>query len=182
MKWRNTVNNYGWVAIFFHWLVALGFIALFVLGLWMTGLDYYHEWYYRAPYLHKAIGMLLLFVMFPRWLWRLLNPLPSAVDSTVIKQRLALWVHRAFYLLLALLLMSGYFIATADGQGITIWSFVDVPAVISHLPRQADIAGWVHEWLAYLIMAMMFLHMMAAMKHHFIDKNDSLKRMLGRAR
>jgi cytochrome b561 len=67
---RNTPRGYGMVAILLHWLVALVVIGLFALGVWMTGLTYYDDWYKRGPDLHKSIGILLFLVMLARVIWR----------------------------------------------------------------------------------------------------------------
>ncbi len=73
MQWLNSSNRYGVVSVVIHWLVALAVFALFGLGLWMTGLTYYSEWYRTAPALHKSIGIVLFAVMLLRVLWRFLT-------------------------------------------------------------------------------------------------------------
>ena len=74
---RNTAQGYGLVAILLHWLVALSVIGLFSLGVWMTGLTYYDEWYKRGPDIHKSIGILLFLTMLVRVIWRTLNIKPD---------------------------------------------------------------------------------------------------------
>jgi cytochrome b561 len=73
---------------------------------------------------------------------------------------------------------SGYLISTADGRAIAVFDWFSVPALISDLPAQEDIAGLIHRWLAYLMMGLVLLHAAAALKHHFINKDNTLRKML----
>jgi cytochrome b561 len=177
MMWRNTQDGYGLVSITLHWLVALAVTGLFVLGLWMVELGYYHRWYQRAPDIHKSVGVLLFGVMLARFAWRNSNPRPEALGSAM-QRKLAAWVHRMLYALLYLLMLSGYLISTADGRGIPVFGLFSVPASISGLQNQADIAGKLHEWLAFALIALTTLHALAALKHQLVDRDQTLKRML----
>jgi cytochrome b561 len=83
------------------------------------------------------------------------------------------------YALIYMLMLSGYLISTADGRSIMVFDLFAVPASISGLPNQADIAGKVHEWLAFALIALAGLHTLAALKHHLVDRDRTLRRMLG---
>ncbi len=174
--WRNTPNNYGWISIGLHWLVAISVIGLFALGLWMVELTYYDPWYRRAPDLHKGVGVLLFFVMLARLAWHLGNPLPR-LSGAPWERLSARWVHGLLYLLLYALMVSGYLISTADGRAIDVFGFFNIPATLTG-KNQEDIAGVVHAVLAYGVIALATLHALAALKHHFIDRDNTLKRML----
>ena len=91
-------------------------------------------------------------------------------------------MHRLMYALMYLLLLSGYLISTADGRGINVFGLFTVPASISGLQNQADIAGELHQWLAYVLIGLTSLHVLAALKHHFVDRDQTLKRMLSSRR
>ena len=161
-------------------MVALAVIGLFALGFWMTGLTYYDDWYRRGPDLHKSIGILLFLVMVARVIWRLVNPTPEHEPSvSLLARRIAHGVHMLLYVLLFALMISGYLISTADGSSIDVFSLFSVPATISGIEGQEDIAGEVHFVLAVALIAIAALHMLAALKHHFIDGDTTLKRMLG---
>jgi cytochrome b561 len=178
MTWRNTRHHYGWISILLHWLVAVAVIGLFGLGIWMVDLGYYDPWYQRAPDIHKSIGILLFAVMLARLAWRRGNPRPQPLGKPW-EQKSAELVHGLLYLLLLALMLSGYLISTADGRAIEVFGLFSVPATLSGLERQEDIAGAVHEYLAYTLMGLTALHALAALKHHFIDRDPTLKRMLG---
>lgn len=93
----------------------------------------------------------------------------------------AVGAHIALYALLFAILISGYLISTADGKPISVFGLFDVPATLADAGSQADTAGVVHLWLAWSVVILSVLHGLAALKHHFIDKDDTLKRMLGRS-
>ncbi|MFC6633015.1 cytochrome b [Microbulbifer taiwanensis] len=180
MSARNSDNQYGWVAIVLHWLMAPAIIGLFALGWWMRQLSYYDPWYRQGPELHKSVGILLLGLLLFRLLWKLINPSPAAEPKTPRWQSLAArMAHGAIYLLLLAIMCSGYLISTADGRAIEVFGWFSLAATIQGIPNQEDIAGQVHEVLAWCLMALVVLHALAALKHHFIDRDATLRKILG---
>ncbi|MDH1263011.1 cytochrome b [Pseudomonas sp. GD03944] len=181
MQLRNSSDRYGLVSILLHWLVALAVFGLFGLGYWMVGLDYYSGWYKTGPDLHKSIGIVLFVVMLARLLWRWISPAPQALSSHGRMTRLgAKFGHLFLYLGLFVLMISGYLISTADGRGIPVFGLFDVPATLTSIPDQEDLAGLVHEYLAWALVIFAGIHGLAALKHHFIDRDRTLTRMFGR--
>ena len=181
MQWRNTSVRYGLVSVVLHWLVALVVFGLFTLGFWMVGLSYYDPWRQSAPDLHKSIGILLFAVMLLRVLWRLCSPAPAALASHGRLTRLASKLgHGVLYLGLFGVMISGYLISTADGRGIEVFGLFSVPATLTCIAQQEDIAGAIHEYLAWGLVIFAGLHGLAALKHHFIDRDSTLLRMFGR--
>lgn len=174
---KNTVRGYGWIAITLHWITALAISAMFGLGLYMVELTYYDAWYKGSLDLHKSAGILIALLWIVRVCWRLLNPTPKALSDKRLENTAAHVAHIGLYSLMALLFVSGYLISTADGQAITVFDLFDVPATLTG-NEQADIAGEIHEWLAWSLIALATLHGLAALKHHFIDKDETLKRMI----
>ena len=181
MQWRNSSNQYGLVSIAIHWLVAVAVFAMFGLGLWMTDLPYYNSWAKTAPALHKSIGVTVFALMFLRVLWRWLTPTPAALSSHSPGVRLLSRLgHGLLYLGIFTVLLSGYLISTADGRGVSVFGLFEIPAMLSGLPNQAEIAGAIHLYGAWGLIVLAVLHGLAALKHHVIDGDDTLKRMLGR--
>lgn len=175
--WRNTNDGWGVISILLHWILAIIIIGLFVLGWWMTGLGYYDPWYNLGPWWHRSLGMLVLFATLLRLVWRLINATPRALGHPL--ERLASHLgHIALYALMLVVLVSGYLISTADGKGIVIFDWFTVPAVISGLPNQASVAGEVHWYAALVLMVLAAGHAAAALKHHIVDRNPVLKRMI----
>ncbi|WP_322979411.1 cytochrome b [Pseudomonas sp. C11] len=181
MQWRNSPARYGLVSISLHWLVALAVFGLFALGYWMVGLSYYDPWRQEAPDLHKSIGLLLFGLMLLRVLWRLLNPSPAALASHGAMTRLASKLgHGLLYLGLFGVMITGYLISTADGRGIEVFGLFTVPATFTGIPDQEDVAGDIHRILAWGLVIFAGVHGLAALKHHFIDRDSTLLRMFGR--
>lgn len=178
---NNTQTHYGYISMFLHWLSALTIIGLFALGYYMVDLTYYHEWYKTAPELHKSIGALLFILMIIRLLWRKkqLTPSPLASHSNV-ERKAGKLIHSVLYVLIFIIMITGYLISTADGRGIDVFKLFTIPSLGSFIENQEDIAGLVHQWLAYLLITLSLLHALAALKHHFIDKDNTLNRMIGR--
>ncbi|MES9939378.1 MAG: cytochrome b [Candidatus Thiodiazotropha sp. 6PLUC2] len=180
MRMLNDKAQYGAVAIAMHWLVALTVYALFGLGLWMRSLDYYDSWYQLGPWWHKGIGVMLFLALLFRVLWRFANSRPDHLPTHKPYERVsALWVHLLLYLILFVLMVSGYLISTADGKPLEVFDWFVIPATISGLEHQEDIAGKVHLYLAWSVVVLSLLHALAAFKHHFFDHDQTLLRMLG---
>lgn len=181
MQWRNSNQGYGFVAIALHWLVAITIVGMFILGLWMTGLEYYDPWYHRAPDLHKSIGVVLFAVMVLRLGWRLIDQHPDPLPTHSRFERVAArLVHGLLYLLPFTVMISGYLISTADGRPIEVFGVVSIPASITSIANQEDVAGAIHLVLAITLITLALLHAAAALKHHFVDHDNTLRRMLGR--
>ena len=179
--WRNTRHSWGIVSILLHWLSALTIVGLFALGWWMTDLGYLDPWYNLAPWWHRSIGILLFFATLLRLIWRFMNPTPAAHGSRF--ERLAARVgHTLLYVLLLVVMLSGYLISTARGRGISVFDWFEVPALISRLPNQESIAGDIHWYAAVTLMVLAAGHLLAALKHHVLDRQDTLTRMLNPAR
>jgi cytochrome b561 len=175
---RNTSESYGWVSIILHWLMTVAIFAMFGLGLWMVELNYYDSWYHDAPYIHKSVGMLLLFTLVFRSGWRVINIRPRLLGAAWEKF-IALIVHRTHYLLLFAITITGYLIPTAEGAGIDVFGWFKVPASFLFTREQADLIGSIHLYVARAIVGLAAVHAGAALKHHFIDRDQTLLRMFG---
>jgi len=174
---RNTTTSYGWVAITIHWVMAAVIFAMFGLGLWMRTLGYYDSWYHDAPELHKSIGILLLLLLVFRFIWRIINTRPELMGEAWEKV-ISLMVHRMHYLLLFAVMLTGYLIPTAEGVGIDVFGWFTVPALFSFNKEITDLIGMMHFYLAWAVMVLAGIHAAAALKHHFIDKDTTLLRIL----
>ena len=176
-QFKNSEEGYGWVSITFHWLMALAIFGLFGLGLYMVELTYYDTWYRGSLDLHKSAGILLVFAWGGRLAWRLLNTSPQELGGKAWEHKVAHLVHILLYLLMLALFVSGYLISTADGRAIEVFGWFEIPASLM-MDNQEDIAGVIHWGLAWSLMGLVALHAAAAVKHHVIDKDRTLVRML----
>jgi len=177
---RNTEHHYGWFAISAHWLAAIMIIGLFGLGFWMVDLSYYDPWYKTGPDLHRSIGIILFTLMALRLVWKFIQVQPKPLDHyTKFERIVGHWVHRILYILAFGIMFSGYLISTADGRGIDVFELFQVPSLGELFADQEDLSGLIHKYAAYTLAGAVVLHLLGALKHHFIDKDITLKRMLG---
>ncbi|MDQ6970286.1 MAG: cytochrome b [Mariprofundus sp.] len=175
---RNTPTSYGLLSMLLHWSMAIVVFGMFGLGLWMVELNYYDRWYHDAPYIHKGMGMLLLMLLLCRISWRLMNVRPDLMGEAW-ERVIALAVHRLHYVLLFGLTITGYLIPTAEGVGIDVFGWFTVPALFTFSKAAADLFGLLHLYLAWAVMVLAAAHSAAALKHHFVDEDTTLLRMLG---
>jgi len=179
MQLSNTSVGYGLLSIVVHWVAALAVFGMFALGFWMVDLTYYSEWYQRAPDIHRSVGVLLFCLMVFRLLWRLFATVPDPLVGhkrwEVLSARLA---HGLLYVLVFVAMVSGYLISTADGSSVSVFGWFEVPSVTGQIKRLEDTAGLVHYWSTWALIALALIHSAGALKHHFIDRDKTLRRML----
>ena len=175
----NTAERYGWITIVIHWIMAIALIAMYFLGDYMVDLEYYDKWYHRAPEIHKEIGVVLGIAMILRLLWNSIQSKPMPLDLT--KPRInfmAKLAHYALYALVFFLVISGYLISTAKGQGIDVFGWFELPALLPDNEGRGDLAGDIHEVIGTVFMLIVLLHAGASLVHHFVFKDRTLKRIL----
>lgn len=159
--------------------MALLVLLLFGLGLYMVELSYYDTWYQDSLALHKSIGMLLLPLWLLRISWRLSNPSPQTHnDQARLLQITAHSVHIALYLTILGLIITGYLISTAGGRTLEVFDLLAIPALSWQPDQQEEMAGQFHEYIAWGLISLTVIHSLAALKHHFIDKDQTLINIL----
>ncbi len=177
-EFHNTASSYGIVSRLIHWISAITVIALFSLGLWMVSLDYYHDWYRTAPDIHRSVGVLLMGLTLLRLVWYGISSRPRPLSLNPVARCLAVAVHHLMVLLLFMMFFSGYLITTAQGDVLYVFDWFTLPAVITGIDNLEDIAGIIHKWSAFILIGLAGLHALTAFKHHFINKDKTLRRML----
>ncbi len=180
---HNTQDRYGWVAIAFHWA-----IALLVIGQWLLG-EAMSEWVsdrnlrFALFQWHKSFGLLILLLAGARILWRLWEPVPRPpVDQPLWQVRLARVVHWALYALILLMPLSGWLrVSTAERQlPIMFFDLFEVPKLMGPNKSLSAIFEEAHEVMASLILVLVLMHVAGALYHHFVRRDGVLRRMLGR--
>jgi len=178
MRWKNTQERYGYAAMLFHWLVGVLLVGMIVLGLYMTSLQYgdYRDDFYA---LHKSTGIIVFILVFARVLWRSISVIPDFPDKIRrIEIRRAQLTQKLLYIAMFVLPISGYINISAGNFELNIFGLFDVPRVVSENGFVEVLSLAVHMGGTYVLVALILLHIFAALKHHFLLKNNLLRRML----
>lgn len=177
MRLKNTEDHFGIIAILFHWIMAALLIGLVILGLYMTSLPLSASVLKLYGY-HKEFGMLVLFLVMLRIVWRLGNTLPSLASLNTFERIAAKTVHWAFYLFMFALPLTGWLITSSVNMPVSFFGLFLIPTLGQFDEKQKVLFENIHEWLAYGLIVIFSLHVAAALKHHFINKDDILRRMI----
>lgn len=178
MQIRNTKERWGLVAQSFHWLVFILFVTQFVSANIMDDMQPSPEkWELYA--LHKSIGVLVLFVVFLRFSWRMSSLSPARpLRMSKSQAVLAGSVHILLYVAMFAMPVSGYIMSMAGGHGISFFGLFDLPNLVGESKELGKIAHEVHEIGGTAIYVLVALHIAGALWHHFVEKDTVLKRML----
>lgn len=127
---------------------------------------------------HKWLGITIFMLVALRLAWRLWSPPPTLPASMPIwEQRAAIAAHRLLYLLLFAIPLSGWLMSSAKGFQ-TVWlGLVPIPDLLAKNPPLGETLEEVHETLNWLLLALVSVHTVAALKHHYRDRDDVLARM-----
>ncbi len=181
MSMANTSDEYGSVAKTFHWGIACLVIIMLISGNFMDDID--------APALrafvylmHKATGVLIFFLMALRLLWALYNRKPALPENmNRIEKLLARAMQNVLYITLFIMPLSGWLFTSVKGYPISFYGLFNFPLApvlgktyIGHFWRD------IHTLLGWTLIILISLHALAALKHHFYDKDTVLKSMLPR--
>ena len=170
-------EHYNGAAIALHWLTALLIVANLLLGLAMVPLPISPrklEWYLW----HKAIGITIFTLTSLRLLWRAMRPHPAPVPMPPWQRRAAAASHALLYALLLAIPISGWLYSSATGVQVSYLGLFPLPNLVAKDKALGDALQAVHVGLNLLLAAVVVLHVAAAVKHHVVDRDDALARML----
>ncbi len=176
--------RYDPIAVTLHWLIALLIIGMLALGFLME--DFPGSIRPLAYTLHKSTGITILALSLFRLVWRLLNPPPALPAAMPRHLKLAAKAtHWLFYVLILAMPLSGWLMVSASQKYPTVFfwigevPFIPMPTGIDG-KATAHMFGDYHLWFAYSTLLLLALHLGAALKHHFVDRDTVLTRMLPR--
>jgi len=178
MNLRNTTTGYGLVARALHWWMALIVIGLIGLGLYMTAQpDGDAKW--QLYDLHKSFGSLVLLLVLFRLYWRHISPPPPLPDTMQPSDRLAAHAgHIVLYAAMLGLPITGYLDASLGGYHLSFFGLFDVPMLFAKDEALFEYVVAMHRWIGYTLAALVGIHAGAALKHHLVDRDRVLMRML----
>ena len=178
MSAKNTTNSFGFVAKGFHWTISFLIIAMLVFGFFLDDFpNTSQEFAYNA---HKTIGIIILALVILRLGWRWMNIQPGySAKYPLFLRFLAHAAHYVIYLAIIAMPISGWVMSTASGKipHFLGWFYFPMPG-ISLNESLAGQAFQVHNILAIVLIVLVSLHVLAALFHQFVLKDNVLKRML----
>lgn len=195
---KQTPTSYTKTAIVLHWLIAIFIALMFVLGWYMAELpkeapkqmayDLFDLGIYtwqvaeevspRTFYfnLHKSLGLTVLALIVFRILWRITHTPPAALSSyKAIEKKVATATHHSLYLLMLAVPVTGLTMAINSKYGVK-WFGIDVIAGLDNKPVR-DFFECTHEFVGIVLLVLIGIHLLGALKHKFIDKDDTMSRM-----
>lgn len=169
--------RYSTPAIVLHWLVALLIFVAFPLGVYMHELPLSPGKLKLYSY-HKWIGITLLMLVALRVTWRLTHtPPPLPVDMAVWQRRASQAVHGLLYLLMIAIPLSGWLMSSAKGFQTVWFGVLPLPDLVEKNRELGDFLAGVHQALNFTLLALVIMHVGAALQHHFIERRPFLQRM-----
>ena len=181
-----TSSRYHGVSIALHWVLALALAAMFGVGLYMADLPFsplrlkLYNW-------HKWAGVVILALSLIRLLWRLTHrppALPRRIEAAMPAWQMRAYhaTHGLLYALFFIVPLVGWAYSSAAGFSIVLFGVLPLPDFVSPDKALAALIKPWHEWSAFALAALVVLHVLAALKHHWVDRDGLLQRMLpGRA-
>ena len=169
---------YSGFAILLHWLVALLILGSFVVGTYMVDLDLsplklkVYSW-------HKWIGVTVFLLVAVRLAWRVGLRAPAPPMAMPAWQRRAAAIsHVLLYLLMVVIPVSGWVMSSAGGFPVVYFGVLQLPDLVAKNKELFELMKSVHYILNKTLLAVVLLHVAAALKHHYVDRDDVLARML----
>jgi len=173
-------GKYSATAIALHWLMAAAIASLFAVGLYMHDLPL-SPWKLRIYSWHKWAGVTIFTLAFVRFAWRMAHrppQLPSHMGRA--EQLVAHGGHGLLYLLMFAIPLSGWLMSSAKGFQTVLFGVLPIPDLLAKNKELGELLQTVHWGLNMLLAAVVVGHIAAALKHHLINRDDVLTRMLPR--
>ena len=175
---KNTAERFGFVAQGFHWVIGLLIIGMLALGFYMADLEPGPEML-KLYGLHKSFGALVLMLVILRIIWRLMNVTPSPLAGHARWEVvLAKSVQGILYLAMLSMPLSGWLLSSSAGYPVSFFGLFDLPALVGKSKPLHDLAEEIHEITAFVLIGALTLHIAGALKHHIIDRDETIARML----
>ncbi len=173
---KNTSQQWGWLSKTLHWLTAL---LIFI----QVPLGFYAESLRLSPFKmdvfvwHKSLGMLVFLLLILRLLWRIKGTIPKTLGASRIQQRLAQLAHTLLYGLMVLLPISGWITSSAANIPVKLFWLIPLPALVGPDEALKSLAAEIHEISVFALLVILVLHIGAALHHHLLLRDNTLKRM-----
>lgn len=176
----NTSERYGTVAVTFHWLVAILVVGLLAVGLYMVSLPDagFDKTKIVLIVYHKEFGILVLMLVLGRLVWRIRSPMPRLAPAPDWQKVSARFVHLCLYALMFALPVTGWLMSSAAAMPVSFFGFGFLPDMLPRDDYLFHAFISIHKWLAYGLIALVAVHIGAALWHHVVTRDDTLRRIL----
>ena len=169
---------YTRTAQFLHWIMAIIFIAAWLIGFYSGNfLSYEIDGSFKGSVitLHKNIATVIIFLFVVRIFWRYTHPAPQLPDSmSPLMQKMAHLGHLALYFMLIALPITGCFYSWSAGHPAPVLYLFEIPRLVDKNPDILAVIKPLHIYLSWAVGLLLVGHIAAALKHHFIDKDHVL--------
>jgi cytochrome b561 len=173
------MKKYTKTAMFFHWLIALMIIATFCFGLIMADMPGITPTKLRFYSWHKWAGITIFGLTCLRLLWRLTHTPPEYPSfMPEWQKKAASGLHIFLYILVFCIPVSGYLYSLSAGVPVVYLGIFPMPVIMEPNPELKPLLREVHYYLNMTLLACFSLHVLAALKHQFVDRDGMMKRML----
>ena len=176
MDTKNTTEEWSWLSKLFHWLTALLVFIQIPLG-------FYAESLRLSPLKidvfvwHKSLGMLVFLLVIVRLLWRIKSTIPIALATSRLQKILASAAHGILYGLMLALPLSGWVTSSASNFPVKLFWLIPLPSIVGPDDALKSIAAEVHEICVFVLIAILIVHIGAALRHQLMLGDNALKRM-----
>lgn len=181
MQWMNTKDGYGWLAIALHWLVATGIVVMLVIGFRAEALGEAGDRTGRAAMmgLHIGLGATLWLVLLARVFSSWLQTKPTPAEQAPPFKFLASATHQLLLVAILIQIISGPLAVWSGGRPINVFDIVAIPSPFPERNEGVhELAELLHAIGRWAIIVLASLHVLAVVKHTFVDKDGVLARML----
>lgn len=177
---RNTSLEYGSVAKFLHWLIALLIVLMLAVGFTFSLLSDQHSAIKSLLILtHKSLGLTLLLLVTLRLVWKLINIRPILpITVPLLERALAHCIHFCLYVVMFAMIFIGWTMSAAGGHNTRFWGLFNLNLPIPKNTELNHLCQNLHLIFAWVLIALIALHIVGALKHYFYNKNRVLQRML----
>lgn len=172
------VTHYSSGSRFFHWLIALLVLGMLAVGFFLDEIP--DQFAATAYMVHKSLGLSILLLVILRIIWLIKSGRPPLPENVPLWEKLlSRLVQYSMYLFLILMPLSGWIMSVAADRTPSYFGFFNVPFPgVTPDKSLSDLMFEFHETIAWILIVLIVLHVAGALKHHFIDRDDVLRKML----
>lgn len=169
--------GYSGIQKLFHWVIAIIVIAMLGLSFFLDDVPEIYK--YQAFLIHKSLGISVLFLMILRFILLIVLGRPNLpTQISAWEFTLSRIVQYGFYILLIVMAIVGWIMSVAAGKTPTFFGLFSLPLPIEPNKALSQLMFQFHQKIAFILIVLIILHVLGALKHHFIDKDNVLNHML----